>query len=135
MAASTVAASVAPDSPRKDRDVDSIKSIAVPVTRKQAVTKARRAGRPAPSADNAVGGTVGEVRRQPAAANSKPMHQFRVGQRLSLSRGGRDIARAAALCQVTAVLPHEVGPLLYRVRSEIEGFERVVDENDLSMPE
>lgn len=108
--------------------MDSFKSIAVPVTRRQAVGKAKRA------AEATTGGsTVAEFRRQePQEVTAHPVHRFRVGQRLTMARGSRDIARSAALCQVVALLPHETGPLLYRVRSELESFERVVDEVDLA---
>ncbi len=47
--------------------------------------------------------------------------------------GGRTLARAAAFCKVVSLLPYEGhGPLLYRVRSETEAFERIVAEADLS---
>lgn len=59
-------------------------------------------------------------------------HRFQMGQRLMMSQGGRDIARQSATCVVTGLVPHEFGPLRYRVRSDLEGFERIVDEVDLS---
>ena len=109
--------------------MESFKSIAVPVTRRQAVGKAKRAVE-APMSE---GAAITEFRRQqPQEATAHPVHRFRVGQRLTMARGSRDIARPAALCQVVALLPHETGPLLYRVRSELESFERVVDEVDLA---
>ena len=47
--------------------------------------------------------------------------------------GGRTLARAAAFCKVVSQQPNEAhGPLLYRVRSETEAFERIVAEADLS---
>lgn len=109
-----------------------MKSIAVPLKRRQAAGKAKHAGHPTPPADSHAGGTIGEARRQPAASPVRPVHRFRVGQRLEMARGGRDIARAAGNCQVVALVPHETGPLLYRVRSDSESFERVVDEIDLA---
>ena len=110
--------------------MESFKSIAVPITRRQSVGKAKRA---APPTGDAAGSTVAEFRRQaPQNATAHPVHRFHVGQRLTMARGSRDIARPAALCQVVALLPHETGPLLYRVRSELESFERVVDEVDLA---
>lgn len=111
--------------------MNTFKSIAVPVTRRQAVGKAKRAVE-TPSMDSAAGGSVPEFRRLPQQASLHPVHRFRVGQRLTMARGSRDIARPAALCEVVALLPHEAGPLLYRVRSELESFERVVDEADLA---
>ena len=65
-------------------------------------------------------------------ALARPTHRYRVGQRLAMAQGSRDIARLAATCEVVALVPSENGELLYRVRSEREGFERVVDERDLS---
>lgn len=110
--------------------MDSFKSIAVPVTRRQAVGKAKRATLPA---DDVSGNAVAEFRRQaPQHPTAHPVHRFHIGQRLTMARGSRDIARSAAVCQVVALLPHETGPLLYRVRSELESFERVVDEVDLA---
>lgn len=109
-----------------------MKSIAVPVTRKRtAAMKPKPAGRPTPPADSQVGGNVGAGRRPapPVAAAAK--HRYRVGERLQMLGGGRSWARAEAICRVTALMPHERGPLLYRVRSEVESFERVVAEDDL----
>jgi hypothetical protein len=64
---------------------------------------------------------------------AQPSHRYRIGERLRLGNGGYSIARAASYCKVTALLPYEGhGSLLYRVRSEIEQFERVVAEGDLS---
>jgi hypothetical protein len=59
-------------------------------------------------------------------------HRFAVGQRLSMTSGSRDIARNGATCSVVFLLPYEGGALRYRVRSDSENFERIVDEGDLS---
>jgi len=59
-------------------------------------------------------------------------HRFAVGQRLSMSAGGRDISRGGAICSVVFLLPYEGGALRYRVRSDNENFERIVDEADLT---
>lgn len=59
-------------------------------------------------------------------------HRFGVGQRLSMAPGGREISRGASACTVVALLPYEGGPLRYRVRSDNENFERIVDEADLT---
>jgi hypothetical protein len=59
-------------------------------------------------------------------------HRYATGDRLAMAPGGREISRTAAACLVLALLPHEGGPLRYRVRSENETFERIVDEGDLS---
>jgi len=111
--------------------VDRIKSIAVPVTRRSAVAKARRPRR-AGSQDLEDLGLPVEFHREPIPTTAKPVHRFRVGQRLAMARGSRDIARAASMCQVIAIVPHETGPLLYRVRSDNENYERIVDEVDLA---
>ena len=59
-------------------------------------------------------------------------HRFAVGQRLAMAPGGREISRGASTCRVVFLLPYEGGPLRYRVRSDNESFERIVEENDLS---
>ena len=60
-----------------------------------------------------------------------PMHQFRTGERLSLSAVFAD-GRSAAGCNIISLVPYEgYGLLRYRVRSDSEQFERVVPENDL----
>lgn len=59
-------------------------------------------------------------------------HRFAIGERLAMAPGGREFARGAATCSIVALLPHEGGPLRYRVRSDTENYERIVDENDLS---
>jgi hypothetical protein len=112
--------------------VEKLKSIAVPVTRRDAIAKARKSHRARPSDDSEDAALAVEFRRQPQPTAAKPHHQYRVGQRLAMARGSRDIARPAASCQITAIVPHETGPLLYRVRSDTESFERIVDEVDLA---
>lgn len=109
-----------------------IKSIAVPVTRKRSGGKSKAAGHPAPPADSEAGGRVGPPRRLVGTARSHlPEHKFRVGQRVTLRGGGRLWARVENACKVIALLPYEGSALRYRVRSESENFERVVDEIDL----
>ncbi|MDR3473468.1 MAG: hypothetical protein P4M09_17570 [Devosia sp.] len=113
--------------------MDSLKSIAIPVTRKANGAKAKRAGHPASlGAEHRVGGTVGERRRAPSAVAAQPEHIYQIGQRLLLRGGGSSWARASSACKVLSLLPRETGPLLYRVRSEVEAFERVVAETDLT---
>jgi hypothetical protein len=59
------------------------------------------------------------------------MHQFRTGERLSLSAVLSD-GRSAAGCNIISLVPYEgYGLLRYRVRSDSEHFERVVPEGDL----
>ncbi|HEY0920912.1 hypothetical protein [Devosia sp.] len=115
--------------------MDSLKSIAVPVTRKRTTSvaaKPRSSGRPLPPVDSHVGGMVGAPRRSAPALAAAVAHRYQVGQRLQMLGGGRSWARAGGVCRITALMPHENGPLLYRVRSEMESFERVVAEDDLT---
>lgn len=71
------------------------------------------------------------------SAGARPLsvshvHRFAVGQRLAMASGGREISRGASACYVVFLLPHDSGPLRYRVRSDNETFERIVDEVDLA---
>ena len=110
-----------------------IKSIAVPVTRKALNKKPRPAGHPVPPSDSEVGGRVGPPRRQPGPLAAVPMHHFKIGQRMLVRSGSRVLQRPQTICRIVALLPYEGnGVLRYRIRSEVESFERVVDENDLS---
>ena len=112
-----------------------MKSIAVPVTRKRtasASAKPRPSGRPTPPTDSHVGGMVGAPRRPAPAVAALASHRYHVGERLQMLGGGRSWARTGGVCRITALMPHETGPLLYRVRSEAETFERVVAEDDLT---
>lgn len=59
-------------------------------------------------------------------------HRFQIGQMLELRSAPRHSNRPAGPCQVVACLPHEKGPVLYRVKSQGENNERVVEEIDLS---
>jgi hypothetical protein len=111
--------------------LDKIKSIAVPVTRRSAPKKLRRAGHPQLQPDEGVGGQIGESRRQRPGATAAPSHRYHVGQRLRMLGGGRYWGRLDGTCRVVALLPHESGVFQYRVRSETENFERVVAESDL----
>jgi hypothetical protein len=111
--------------------VDRIKSIAVPVTRRDAIAKRQRAGRPLQD-DVPVDTKLVEVRQQHRPTSARPAHRYRVGERLALGRGSTSFARPVAACKVVALVPHETGPLLYRIRSDIENFERIVDEADLA---
>jgi hypothetical protein len=108
------------------------KPIAIPVnprarrTRSSVATPVLRQNEPGAEAD-ASGAAPGP------RAGSEPGHRYRVGERLRMANGGRAFARAEAYCRVVSRLPYEGhGPLLYRVRSETEQFERVVAEIDLS---
>ncbi len=109
--------------------MDRIKSIAVPA--RKGTTRTRHSA-PAPIPGNAISVSSAKPRRVAVATRAVPVHRYHVGETLHMTAGGRDISRAGSACQVTAVLPHETGPLLYRVRSEAESYERVVVEADLT---
>lgn len=60
------------------------------------------------------------------------LHRFKAGQMLDLRSSPLQSNRPSGPCEVISCLPHEKGPILYRVRSRSEIVERVVDELDLS---
>lgn len=104
----------------------SFKDIAVP-TRNQ--TKKRGGEAAGEATFSYVPATsIGLAARTSVAAHR---HRFAVGQRLSMAPGGREISRGASLCSVVFLLPYEGGALRYRVRSDNESFERIVNEADL----
>ncbi len=59
-------------------------------------------------------------------------HRYKVGQMLELRSAPRHSNRPAGPCEVLTCMPHEKGPVLYRVKSWGESNERVVEEADLS---
>lgn len=71
--------------------------------------------------------------RPAAPVRSAPVHRYRVGERLRMTHGGNIVARQGGGCKVVSLVPYEgYGPMLYRVRSETESFERIVAEADLT---
>ncbi len=60
------------------------------------------------------------------------LHRYKVGQMLELRSAPRLSNRPSGPCEVVTCLPHEKGPVLYRVKSRGETNERVVEEADLS---
>ncbi|KKB08583.1 hypothetical protein [Devosia chinhatensis] len=58
-------------------------------------------------------------------------HRYAIGQVLDLRSAPRQSNRPSGPCEVVACLPHERGPVLYRVKSLGESYERVVEEFDL----
>lgn len=60
------------------------------------------------------------------------LHRFKIGQMLDLRSAPRLSNRPSGPCEVISCLPHEKGPILYRVRSQREAIERIVEEVDLS---
>jgi hypothetical protein len=59
-------------------------------------------------------------------------HRYKVGQMLELRSAPRHSNRPAGPCEVMSCLPHDKGPVLYRIKSWGESNERVVEEIDLS---
>jgi hypothetical protein len=61
-----------------------------------------------------------------------PMAQtkFSAGQRASIARGGL-VGGPAGFVSIIAALPKDAGPQRYRVKTEGETFERVIDESRL----
>jgi len=59
-------------------------------------------------------------------------HRYKVGQMLDLRSAPSSSNRPAGPCEVLFCLPHDKGPMLYRIKSLGENNERVVDEIDLS---
>jgi hypothetical protein len=59
-------------------------------------------------------------------------HIFKIGQLVELRAAPRHSTRPAGICEVIACLPHDKGPVLYRVQSINERNERVVEETDLT---
>ncbi len=53
--------------------------------------------------------------------------KFSAGERVAITRAVGFSAPASA-CRIVAALPRESGPQQYRVRSESEGFDRIIDE-------
>lgn len=77
--------------------------------------------------------TPGPKHRPAGPVRLAPVHRYRVGERLRMTHGGNIIARQGGGCKVVSLVPHEgYGPMLYRVRSETESFERIVAEADLT---
>jgi hypothetical protein len=102
----------------------------VPVTRRSTTKKARAAA-PVVMRDADLPAFVLE-RRAPRPQAAIPRHRFRVGQRLRLVIAGAATGRAAGTCRVIALMPPERGVFNYRVRNEVENFERIVPEADLA---
>ncbi|MFD1252596.1 hypothetical protein DEVEQU_03808 [Devosia equisanguinis] len=59
-------------------------------------------------------------------------HIYTVGQILELRSAPRHSNRPSGPCEVLSCLPHDKGPVLYRVQSLNERNERVVEEVDLT---
>ena len=59
-------------------------------------------------------------------------HRYQVGQMLELRAASHYGNRFGGTCQVISCLPHDKGPVLYRIQADGERNERVVEETDLS---
>jgi hypothetical protein len=60
-------------------------------------------------------------------------HKFVVGQSVVLRSAPRLSNRPSGVCRILACLPHERGPVQYRIQSTLEQVQRVVDEVDLQL--
>ncbi|MGV3651762.1 MAG: hypothetical protein ACO1OK_10080 [Devosia sp.] len=103
---------------------DSLKSIAVPVNARGRKSRAIKA--PAASGTSAGEVAISLQRAQPGVTAA---HTYRVGQRLVYRT-----LMGNSTCTVLRLLPVEKGVLCYRVRSDIESYERNVEESALSLP-
>lgn len=97
----------------------------MPVTRKRLSAPRMRPSRPDTFEDEG-------LRRPVRLARVEAVHRYRIGERVRMTGGGSNWARSEALCSIVALLPHERGPVLYRVQSDAENCQRVVEETDLS---
>ena len=59
-------------------------------------------------------------------------HRYQVGQIHELRAASHYGNRFGGTCQVISCLPHDKGPVLYRIQADGERNERVVEETDLS---
>ena len=117
--------SVAASPLREGHPLEKLKSIAVPVSRKRVSTPRMRPSRP-DSGENE------SLRAAPRTPVPPASHRYRIGERVRMTGGGSNWARSEAICSIVALLPHERGPVLYRVQSDLENCQRVVEETDLS---
>lgn len=101
----------------------------MPVTRKRLSAPRVRPSRPAANGEDE---GLRRPQRSMAPRVEAEKHQYRVGERVRMTGGGSNWARNESLCRIVALLPHERGPLLYRVQSDAESYQRVVEETDLS---
>lgn len=53
--------------------------------------------------------------------------RFRAGQRVQVLRGGA-VGGPSGFCAIVTPLPRDAGPQQYRVRSDGESFDRIIDE-------
>ncbi|MBL8546288.1 MAG: hypothetical protein JNL81_07475 [Hyphomonadaceae bacterium] len=53
--------------------------------------------------------------------------KFSAGERVSITRAV-GFSAISSTCRVVAPLPRDAGPQQYRVRSEAESFDRIIDE-------
>ena len=60
-----------------------------------------------------------------------PDHKYTVGQSVEFSPGARDGSAARGRYEVVRHLPSETRDLQYRVKSSVDGHERVVRESQL----
>ncbi len=61
-------------------------------------------------------------------------HRYGIGETVTLSAGFGYAREAETVYSIVALLPSNGAQLQYRIRSEMEKFERVAAENELSPP-
>ena len=67
-----------------------------------------------------------------AVARGPELHRFAVGERVQLFSGGFLTSRAYSGCVILRQLPYEGRELQYRVKSDLETWERIVTESHLA---
>lgn len=59
-------------------------------------------------------------------------HKFKIGQSVHFAAGLQHMPKARGYYEVTRLLPSDTQDHQYRIRSEMDGHERVVREGELS---
>ena len=91
-----------------------------------------QAGRPAAERADGVGIAVDVA---PSQIGAMPYHRFKVGQTVVAPSGGRDLLIPRGPLVVVRLLPLADGEPQYRVRSELDGLDRVVLERQIRLVE
>ena len=71
----------------------------------------------------------------PSQIGAMPYHRFKVGQTVVAPFGGRDLLIPRGPLVVVRLLPLADGEPQYRVRSELDGLDRVVRESQIRLAE
>ena len=109
------------------------KSTQLSSKRKNGKSPTRTAGKPKPEEFMKSRPTVSlGLRRSPAPARESPSHRYHVGDSVIVTPDPTALVRAGGLYRILAILPPNAdGRLQYRVRSELERFERIVKEDEM----